>query len=123
MELLMIKRTGLDRTSDLVESAFLTGILSLLDALYEIPMENVVESLNLSNEVAAALLCREGELGTLLHLAERLEKTDFTTVQQILDLTGISLDQLLAAQLDAFNWRFRINQDIDDDYYEEDEQL
>jgi len=74
MELLMIKRTGLDRTSDLVESAFLTGILSLLDALYEIPMENVVESLNLSNEVTSALLYREGELGTLLHLAERLEK-------------------------------------------------
>lgn len=121
MELLMIQRTGLDRTSDLVESAFLTGILSLLDALYEIPMEHVVESLNLSNEVTSALLYREGELGTLLHLAERLEKTDFTTVQQILDLTGISLDQLLAAQLDAFNWRHRINQDVDDDYYEEDE--
>lgn len=114
MELLMIQKTGFERTSDLVESAFLTGILSLLDALYETPMDHIVESLNLSDDVAAALLHREGQLGILLHLAERLEKTDFIAVQQILDHSNISLDQLLAAQLDAFNWRNGINRS--DDY-------
>lgn len=119
MELLMMQRTGSDRTSDLVESAFLTGILSLLDALYETSMEHVVESLNLSDDVAAALLRREGQLGILLHLAERLEKTDFVAVQHILDQSRISLDQLLAAQLDAFNWRNGINRNHDDDNYED----
>jgi c-di-GMP-related signal transduction protein len=110
MELLMIQRTGLNRTSDLVETAFLTGILSLLDALYETPMEHVVESLNLSEDMCDALLRREGQLGTLLLLAEKLEKTDFEAVQEILDSLSISLDQLLAAQLDAFNWRNSIVQ-------------
>lgn len=114
MELLMIQKTGFERTSDLVESAFLTGILSLLDALYETPMDHIVESLNLSDDVAVALLHHEGQLGILLHLAERLEKTDFIAVQQILDHSNISLDQLLAAQLDAFNWRNGINRS--DDY-------
>lgn len=111
MELLMMQRTGFERTSDLVESAFLTGVLSLLDALYETSMDHVVESLNLSDDVAAALLRREGTLGILLHLAERLEKTDFTAVQLIIDQTGITFDQLLAAQLDAFSWRSGINGD------------
>ncbi len=110
MELLMIQRTGLNRTNDLVETAFLTGILSLLDALYETPMEHVVESLNLSEDMGDALLRREGQLGTLLLLAEKLEKTDFEAVQEILDSLSISLDQLLAAQLDAFNWRNSIVQ-------------
>jgi len=110
MELLMIQLTGLSRTSDLVETAFLTGILSLLDALYETPMEHIVESLNLSDDMAEALLQREGQLGMLLLLAEKLEKTDFDAVQEILDALSISLDQLLAAQLDAFNWRNSIVQ-------------
>jgi len=110
MELLMMQRTHLGRTSDQVETAFLTGILSLLDALYETPMEHVVESLNLSDDMADALLRREGQLGTLLLLAEKLEKADFTAVQELLESLSISLDQLLEAQLDAFNWRNSIVQ-------------
>ena len=110
MELLMMQRTGQDRSSDLVETAFLTGILSLLDALYETPMDHVVESLNLSEDMADALLRREGQLGQLLLLSEKLEKTDFASVQQLLESLSISLDQLLAAQLDAFNWRNSIVQ-------------
>jgi EAL and modified HD-GYP domain-containing signal transduction protein len=110
MELLMIQCTGLSRTSDQVETAFLTGILSLLDALYETPMDHIVKSLNLSEDMAAALLNHEGQLGKLLLLSEKLEKTDFVAVQELLDSLSISLDQLLAAQLDAFNWRNSIAQ-------------
>lgn len=105
MELLMMEITGLHRTSDQVEAAFLTGILSLLDALYETSMQYVVLTLNLSEEMSLALLERKGELGQLLLLAERLEKAEFANVQQLLDRLSISLDQLLEAQLDAFNWR------------------
>jgi EAL and modified HD-GYP domain-containing signal transduction protein len=110
MELLMMQRTHFGRTSDLVETAFLTGVLSLLDALYETPMEHVVESLNLSDDMADALLRREGQLGALLLLAEKLEKADFIAVQELLESLSISLDQLLEAQLDAFNWRNSIVQ-------------
>lgn len=110
MELLMMQRTGLERTSDQVETAFLTGILSLLDALYETPMEHVVESLHLSDDVSDALLHRHGLIGSLLLLAEKLEKTDFAAVQDILKELSISFEQLLAAQLDAFNWRNSIVQ-------------
>ncbi len=110
MELLMMQRTHFGRTSDLVETAFLTGVLSLLDALYETPMEHVVESLNLSDDMADALLRREGQLGTLLLLAEKLEKADFIAVQELLESLSISLDRLLEAQLDAFNWRNSIVQ-------------
>ncbi len=105
MELLTMQITHLPRTSDVVEAAFLTGILSLLDALYETPMPYVVESLNLSDEMADALLRREGSHGQLLLLTEKLEKADFTAVQDLLESLSITFDQLLAAQLDAFNWR------------------
>jgi len=111
MEILTMRRSGLPRTSDVVEAAFMAGILSLLDVLFETDMEEVVSSLNLSDEVAAALLRREGSLGQLLLLTERLEKTDFIAVQDLLEQTGVTFEQLLSAQLDAFNWRNSIVQD------------
>lgn len=111
LELLTMQHTGLPRTSDVVEAAFMAGILSMLDVLFEAEMEGIVADLNLSDEVTNALLRREGMLGQLLLLAEKLEKTDFTAVQDILSETGISFDQLLSAQLDAFNWRNSIVRD------------
>lgn len=105
MELLVLQQSGLRHSNDLSESAFLTGILSLLDALYEISMDQIVDSLNLSDEVSRALLRHEGYLGQLLMLATKLERSEFITVQNILNALSISLDQLIEAQLEAFNWR------------------
>lgn len=110
MEILMMQLTNRQRTSEQVETAFLTGILSLLDVLYETSMQSVVDSLNLSDEMAAALLYRRGFLGKLLELTERLEKMDFAAVHQLLEELSISFDQLQQAQLAAFSWRYSIVQ-------------
>ena len=47
-------------------------------------------------------------LGRLLCLAERLEVTDFEAVSPLLQECNITLDQLLTAQLEAFNWRVKV---------------
>lgn len=105
MELLVLQESAGQRNTELAESAFLTGILSLLDALYETTMEQIVEGLNLSEDLAVALLRHEGRLGQLLLLAKKLERSEFAAVQELLGSLSISLDQLLEAQLDAFSWR------------------
>jgi EAL and modified HD-GYP domain-containing signal transduction protein len=87
------------------EAAFMTGILSLLDVLFEIPMSEIVESLHLSDDVSAALLSRKGKLGMLLTLAEKIEATDFDAVIPLLEQCNISMNQLFAAQMEAFGWR------------------
>jgi EAL and modified HD-GYP domain-containing signal transduction protein len=87
------------------ETAFMTGILSLLDVLFEIPMSEIVESLHLSDDVSAALLSREGKLGMLLTLAEKVETTDFDAVIPLLEQCNVTMNQLLAAQVEAFGWR------------------
>ncbi|HIJ81446.1 MAG TPA: EAL domain-containing protein [Desulfuromonadales bacterium] len=87
------------------EAAFMVGILSLLDVLFETPMEEIIANLNLNEDVSAALLRREGRLGAMLTLAEKLELTDFDSVEALLPQCGVSMDQLLTAQLEAFNWR------------------
>jgi EAL and modified HD-GYP domain-containing signal transduction protein len=108
MEFLLMERHTLPRSSEQVEAAFMTGILSLVDILMDSSMDVIVNELGLSDDISAALLHREGELGTLLALAETLEQSNFGEVQDLVEKTDISFEHLLAAQMDAYNWRASI---------------
>jgi len=91
------------------DRAFMAGILSLIDVLFEVPMSEMVEKLHLVHDVRDALLHRTGGLGRLLLLAEKLEQADFQAVNEHLEECGISLDQLLAAQLETITWSDRLS--------------
>lgn len=105
METMLKQIAGRSATDEQAEASFMVGILSLLDVLFETPMEEIISNLNLNDDVSSALLNREGKLGKLLSLTEKLEVTDFDAVTVLLGECGVSLDQLLTAQLEAFNWR------------------
>lgn len=62
---------GLSRTA--VDGAFITGLLSVADALLDAPMDELVDTLPIADEVRAALLTRHGLLGELLALAIDIE--------------------------------------------------
>jgi len=108
MEILFKQLDGSTVSEERAEAAFMVGILSLLDVLFETPMEEIIANLNLNDDVTQALLYRKGRLGKMLILAEKLEVTDFDAVKVLLGECGVSLDQLLKAQLEAFNWRSSI---------------
>lgn len=55
------------------DDAFLVGLLSLTDALLDLPVADIVAQLNLHEVLAEALLFRGGPLGELLALCEFLE--------------------------------------------------
>ena len=105
METMLKQLAGRVANDEQAEAAFMVGILSLLDILFETPMEEIIANLNLNDDVSSALLKREGRLGKMLMLAEKLEVTDFDAVTVLLGECGVSLDQLLTAQLEAFSWR------------------
>ena len=108
MEIMLKQLSGRAASDEQAEAAFMVGILSLLDVLFETPMDEIISNLNLNDDVSSALLKREGRLGKMLMLTEKLEVTDFDAVTLLLVECGVSLDQLLAAQLEAFNWRSSI---------------
>lgn len=108
LEILVRQLFHADFGDERAEAAFMVGILSLLDVLFETPMEEIISNLNLNDDVSLALLKRSGPLGRMLTLAEKLEVTDFDAVNLLLKECGVSLDQLLTAQLEAFNWRSSI---------------
>lgn len=51
------------------DSAFCVGLLSVIDALIDLPMNEALETIPLSKPLEAALLLRDGQLGTLLSAA------------------------------------------------------
>lgn len=91
------------------EKAFMVGILSILDNIYESPMEEVLRSLNLCDEIRDALLTQTGEFGRLLHVAQQLEIMELDTVVSALGGTGLTLDNVLQAQVNAYAWRSQIH--------------
>ncbi len=90
---------------DSAEKAFMTGILSILEKVYDIPIDEVVRKLNLSDDIKNALVARQGVLGKLLHAAELVEQLDFTHLDRHLDEMGVTFEDVLLSQKRAFAWR------------------
>lgn len=91
---------------DVAQTGFTVGILSLMDALFSMPMAVVLEKVMVADAVRAALLARQGELGLMLDLAEQLERgmPNGSARQQL----GLSAETLHRLQLQAFEWANKI---------------
>lgn len=70
------------------DEAFLVGLLSTLDEILETPLEDLLDSLALSPEIAFALLFHEGPLGHLLQQVKHYEKEEWSE----LDTSRIARD-------------------------------
>jgi EAL and modified HD-GYP domain-containing signal transduction protein len=87
------------------ETAFTVGILSLMDALLSIPMAKILDRVDVSHEVKAALLDRAGDYGAMLNVTEELEgKQCGRSLARALGKLGLSVKQIRDIELSAFGW-------------------
>ena len=98
---------------DAADTGFTVGIMSLTDALFSMTMEDVLDTVEVADEVRAALLCRQGEYGDMLTVVEMLEKArcgkPLATALRHLDLTSKDLREI---ELAAFEWINELAQDV-----------
>lgn len=93
------------------ERAFMVGILSLLDVLLGIEMQQIIDKLNISDDMSQALLKRDGRLGQELKLVEANEKGEVAVIQSVLNELGfLSLSELTNIELEALSWVNRIGE-------------
>ena len=85
------------------QAYFTAGLLSVLDAFMDRPMDELVRELSISPELEAALLRREGPMGATLEIAVACERADWPRVQA----SGIDVEALRTAYLDALSWAGR----------------
>jgi len=92
--------------SALKDMAFMTGILSLMDVVLEMPLADILRELNVPVPVQGALLRREGALGTMLALTEQIEQADAAAISRSLAKIPGSLRsaELIPMQLAAYQW-------------------
>jgi EAL and modified HD-GYP domain-containing signal transduction protein len=91
--------------NEIEDEAFMTGILSLLDALFNMPLSEIISTLGVGESVEAALLHAEGELGELLKLSELFERDDLEGIGKILArLPWLTMEKACAAQQEAIVW-------------------
>jgi c-di-GMP-related signal transduction protein len=104
MQQLACRHPVLQGNAEAPELAFTVGILSLLESIYDISIEETVETLNLTIEVRDALMSREGELGRLLAIAESMEKAFSGITPEQLEEVSLTQEEVLSAQVEAYQW-------------------
>jgi len=101
----LCKHEGGDRDDQ--DLAFMTGVFSLLDRLFRMPMADVVRDLNLPGHVEAALLRRDGTLGQRLRLVEA-GRPDAAT----LAAAGIDAQAWWESLLHAYHWAIQVARNV-----------
>lgn len=83
---------------------FLVGILSTLDALFNLPMAQALSQLRLSNAVMAALTRREGPYAPFLELVLACEQFDQERVAHDAAMLGASAEEVNLTHVKAMTW-------------------
>ncbi|GAL05669.1 predicted signal transduction protein [Photobacterium aphoticum] len=82
----------------------MTGLLSLLDALLDCPLPELLAQLPLEQDIRVALLQQQGPLGQMLQLVEAFEQADWRTVNQYGRALGISGELVGNSYQQAMQW-------------------
>jgi EAL and modified HD-GYP domain-containing signal transduction protein len=85
--------------------------MSLMDALFGLPMDKILEQLAVAEDVREALLFRRGEFGNMLKLAEYIERLEEAEplLMPTLNKLQLSAEDLSELQLQAFQWSNNIS--------------
>jgi c-di-GMP phosphodiesterase len=95
----MCELLGSEREDVAGDQLFTVGLLSVADALLDVPLETIVEELPLADEVSAALLHRDGPAGAILDAVVSYQQGDFDAA------TLQSLSRGIASSYrDALGW-------------------
>jgi len=93
-----------ENNTELGDKAFLTGLLSLVDALYNEPAEKFLPELGVSDEIYEAIIAKNNLLGKILFLIESNEANDVEEIKALLDEIKLSLESLTSASIEGFTW-------------------
>ncbi|MFM2588314.1 EAL and HDOD domain-containing protein [Vibrio sp. TBV020] len=91
------------------DQAFLIGLFSLLDALLDVSLKELVEQLPLCSSIKVALLEREGPYGVLLHLEECYENADWNGVETACQQLNLSVNDVMPRISQAQRWSQDLN--------------
>lgn len=84
--------------------AYLTGMMSLMDALLDEPIESVMEKLPLAKDIKEALVEKQGILADYLHLMELYEQAQWSEASALIEKLQLASDKVPDAYHEAVSW-------------------
>lgn len=86
------------------DNLFIVGVFSLLDAILKMPMDQVLEKIQLPETVTEALLTRGGVYGPFLQLTEACEEADNKRILELADLLQYDAEKVNECHMAALAW-------------------
>ncbi len=86
------------------DNLFIVGVFSLLDAILKMPMEQVLEKIQLPETVTEALLTREGIYGPFLQLTEACEDANSEKILELANLLQFDANKVNECHISALAW-------------------
>lgn len=83
---------------------FLIGLFSLLDAMFRMPLSDVIERINLAPEARDALIDRTGPFGDALNFVEAYELGLWEQTAELAKQLGVEPDRISTIYTDAVRW-------------------
>ena len=86
------------------EELFLMGLFSLLNLILDIPMEDALEQVGVSNEIKKALVSDDGIFAPQLEFLLSYEAGDWQEVSRLMVLHDIEMHDVYDAYVEALKW-------------------
>jgi EAL and modified HD-GYP domain-containing signal transduction protein len=91
-------------TPELKDAAFLVGLLSMLDIMFDIPMTEIVQRLPVASVICNALIGKESELSIYLDIVSKQEIGNFQEVDGLVNKLGVCKEAFSNDLWQAITW-------------------
>ena len=100
----MMELLGHDEPVATRDGLFMTGLLSLIDVILEMPMADALAAIDLPADIRATLLAGEGRGARLLALAGACERADRHELEQAAQASGVTVEEAGECHALALAW-------------------
>jgi len=96
------------RSSETAE-LFTLGLFSLIDAIMDDSMENLMSQIPISRNIKEVLISRTGDLSGYLSLVESYERGDWGEIEEATSIMGIDQSNLPRQYIESLSWADSLN--------------
>lgn len=90
----LLKAIKPDVKSNALGEAYFVGVLSLIDSVFGVKLEEILESMNVSDSVKSALLHDEGTLGKLYVVVRDIEAFNIGSITEFASKYKVAMDDI-----------------------------